>query len=65
MFEQKKEQCKKVCETSAVQCYQCFSLRLLYCYFLRAELDGWRSPWSYTGQLLTAAGPLKKGQACC
>jgi len=21
--------------------------------------------WSYTGQLLTAAGPLKKGQACC
>ena len=46
----RKKQGKKVCKVTAVQCDQCFSLRLLL--FLACTAN-----WC-TGQLLTAAGPL-------
>jgi len=52
------EQGKKVCKTTAVQCWHCFSERLLLLFALRAN---WlkKSPWSYSGELLTAADRCK------
>ena len=52
------KQGKKVCKTTAVQCYQCFSLRSLLFLASRAK---WLIPKnnSYSGELLTAADRCK------
>ena len=53
------KQGKKVCKTTAVQCYQCFSLRSLLFLASRAK---WLIPNnnnSYSDELLTAADCCK------
>ena len=60
--QEKQKQGKNVCKTTAVQCYQCFSLRSLLFLASRAK---WLIPnkkKSYSDELLTAADRCKSGK---
>ena len=58
------KQGKKVCKTTAVQCYQCFSLHSLLFLANRAK---WLIPnkKSYSGELLTAPDRCKNFTCFC